>query len=234
VSNSVYLDRYWTRSRGRGTDGTRCKAGDQNRAGGPEAVREAIFRAIDEGLHLGYRKGQTAGKWVMRNYAGAQSYKLEPVGTADDTIHADGTAILSFAQAQAIARQRFVQGKRVAAGQSAQAAGPHTVKQAIEEYLQWMEEDRKTSKNTRHRAEALILAALGDIVCARLTTKQVRDWRDGLAKLAPRIRTKKGKPPRHREPEMIRRKTPDVAGRPRTAPLPSSRRRSITHGEKSA
>ena len=64
------------------------------------------FRAIDEGLHLGYRKGQTAGKWVVRSYAGEQSYTLETIGTADDTIDPDGMTILSFAQAQAIARQR--------------------------------------------------------------------------------------------------------------------------------
>ena len=75
------------------------------------------FRAIDEGLHLGYRKGQAAGKWVVRSYAGEQSYTLETIGTADDTIDPDGMTILSFAQAQAIARQRFIEGKRLAAGQ---------------------------------------------------------------------------------------------------------------------
>ncbi len=28
------------------------------------------WRALDEGLHVGYRKGQGAGKWVVRRYAG--------------------------------------------------------------------------------------------------------------------------------------------------------------------
>ena len=38
------------------------------------------YRAIEEGLHLGYRKGQTGGKWVMRRYVGGQSYTLETIG----------------------------------------------------------------------------------------------------------------------------------------------------------
>ena len=80
-----------------------------------KASGKPYFRAIDEGLHIGYRKGQSAGKWVMRSYIGGQSYRLETVGTADDTIDADGVSILSFAQAQAIARQRFVEAKRVTA-----------------------------------------------------------------------------------------------------------------------
>jgi hypothetical protein len=52
------------------------------------------FRAIEEGLHLGYRKGQTSGKWVMRSYVGDQSYRVESIGTADDVIDADGDEIL--------------------------------------------------------------------------------------------------------------------------------------------
>jgi hypothetical protein len=94
-------------------------------------------RVSDEGLHLGYRKGQAAGKWVVRHYAGEQSYTLETIGTADDTIDPDGMTILSFAQAQAIARQRFVEGKRLAAGQPP-VGGAYTVKDAIADYLAWM------------------------------------------------------------------------------------------------
>ncbi len=31
------------------------------------------YRAISEGLHLGYRKGKAGGKWVMRRYVGGQT-----------------------------------------------------------------------------------------------------------------------------------------------------------------
>jgi integrase len=158
------------------------------------------FRAIDEGLHLGYRKGQTAGKWVMRSYVGDQSYKLEPIGTADDTIDADGTAILSFAQAQTIARNRFVESKRVSAGQPA-VSGPYTVKDAIDDYITWMQQNRKSARDARWRTDALILPDLGATSCAKLTTKTLREWHKGLTKVAPRLRTKKGKPQRFSEVE---------------------------------
>lgn len=165
-----------------------------------KASGKPYFRAIDEGLHLGYRKGATAGKWVMRTYVGDQTYKLETIGTADDTLDPDGTAILSFSQAQAVARHRFVETKRAAAGQPT-ISGPYTVKDAIDEYLTWMEQNRKSARDTRWRAEALIVPDLGTTACAKLSTKALRDWHKGLVKVAPRIRTKKGEPQRFSEAE---------------------------------
>ena len=166
-----------------------------------KASAKPYYRAIDEGLHIGYRKGQKAGKWVVRRHVGgAKVYEVETIGAADDTLDADGTAVLSFSQAQAIAREKFVHGQRVKAGLPARASGPYTVKQAIEEYLQWLAEHRKTGRNARQRAEALIVPALGDIECAKLTTDDVRGWRDTLAKTGARIRSKPGISPRYREP----------------------------------
>jgi integrase len=158
------------------------------------------FRAIDEGLHLGYRKGQTAGKWVMRRYDNG-AYVVEPIGTADDTIDPDGNVVLSFAQAQAVARQRFVERKRAAAGHPA-TSRPYTVADAISDYLTWMEQNRKSARDTRWRAEALILPDLGRIDCVRLTTKTLRDWHKGLTKVAPRLRTARGEPQRFSEAEV--------------------------------
>jgi hypothetical protein len=161
-----------------------------------KASAAPYFRAIDEGLHLGYRKGQTAGKWIMRRHVGGKKvYEVEALGTADDTIDADGTVILTFAQAQAEARKRFVEGKRVAAG-VAPTSGPYTVNDAIADYLAWMEQNRKSARDARWRAEALILPNLGKIPCAKLTAKTIRDWHKGLPKVQPRVRTAKGKPQR--------------------------------------
>ena len=63
------------------------------------------YRAIDPGLHLGYRKGRNGGRWVVRLYVGAQAYRTDAIATADDVADADGVAILNFAQAQAVARE---------------------------------------------------------------------------------------------------------------------------------
>ena len=157
-----------------------------------KASPKPYFRAIDEGLHLGYRKGQTSGKWVMRSYLGDGTYRVEAVAIADDTLDADGAEILTFAQAQAIARQRFIESRRVASGLPAKA-GPFTVADCMSDYLTWLENNRKSARDARSRSDALIIPTLGDKECSKLTTKMLRDWRDTIASTPPRIRSKKGK-----------------------------------------
>ena len=94
------------------------------------------FRAIDHGIHLGYRKGKKAGRWLIRYYLGAGAYKVETLGTADDVQDADGTgtAILSYREAHARAREVFAQRTRQAAGIE-ERSGPYTVEKCIEDYL---------------------------------------------------------------------------------------------------
>lgn len=156
-----------------------------------KAAGKPYYRAIDEGLHLGYRKGKTAGKWVMRRYVGDQGYTTETIGTADDTIDADGDVVLSFAQAQAVARDRHVASARAEKGLPSRS-GPLTVGDAIFDYLAWLGQNRKTERDARWRANALILPSLGNVPCGELTTQRLRAWRDGLAAQQPRRRTKKG------------------------------------------
>ncbi len=156
------------------------------------------WRAIETGLHLGYRKGARGGKWVLRlHVGGAKVYRVEAIAAADDVIDADGAAVLSFAQAQAVARRRFVEHIRTAAGMPAEA-GPYRVRDAIADYLAWLDQNRKTARDARWRAEALILPALGDVDCAKLSTKAIRDWLDRTSKEPPRVRAKKGQPSRYR------------------------------------
>lgn len=159
------------------------------------------YRAIEEGLHLGYRKPRgrkgkpaVAGKWVARHYLGAQSYEVETIGTADDFSDADGVAILSFAQAQAAARVRMVRRKHGAAGKT----GPLTVADAMSDYLAWLETNRRSSNDARKRSEAFILPELGEIEVEDLTTERLAKWHAGLAAMAPRLRTRKGKAQQHR------------------------------------
>ncbi|TLU71459.1 tyrosine-type recombinase/integrase [Lichenicoccus roseus] len=156
-----------------------------------KAAAKPYYRAIDVGLHIGYRRGKTAGKWVMRAYLGNEIYRVETIGSADDTLDADGVEFLNFSQAQTLARTKFVESKRIAAGLPAQG-GPYTVALCIEDYLRWLEQHRKTAKDARWRALALILPTLGKIDCEKLSTKQLRDWRDAAAEAPARIRTKIG------------------------------------------
>jgi hypothetical protein len=100
------------------------------------------YRLLEPGLHIGYRKlkgrkGRPAvsGTWVARHYVEGRSYVVEKIGTADDFSDADGTIILSFAQAQDKARACMIRRARSAIG----ITGPLTVRAAVEGYLEFQE-----------------------------------------------------------------------------------------------
>jgi hypothetical protein len=69
------------------------------------------YKAIGEGLHIGYRKNAGSGKWVIRRYTGAGKYLVETIGQADDVEDSNGDTIINFWEAQERAR-----GKRMHRG----------------------------------------------------------------------------------------------------------------------
>ena len=168
------------------------------------------YRTIDPGLHLGYRRGKNGGRWVVRWYVGDQEYKTETIANADDVADADGVAILNFAQAQGVAREMRARAARIAAGMPIDV-GPYTVSQCIAEYLTWMEQNRKTAKDARYRAEALIIPKLGAIECEKFRAGELRRWLQEVANTPARIRGEKGNSPRFRaidvkDEEAVRRR----------------------------
>jgi integrase len=165
------------------------------------------YRSIERGLHLGYRKLKgRAGTWWARHYVGNQAYTVEAIGAADDLSDADGVAILNYWQAQTKAREMMVSRAHTAAGKT----GPLTVAKVMEEYLSFLDTNRKTGTEARYRYEAFIKPALDDLEVNSLTTDQITAWHVGLAKKAPRLRTTKGEPQRHgelgRDDESVRRR----------------------------
>jgi integrase len=177
------------------------------------------YRAIDPGLHLGYRRSADGGKWVVRVYLGGQAYRLENIATADDRGEADGHAVLNFSQAQAKARARMVEITRAAAGLPADT-GPYTVGHAIDDYVSAFEQEGRSDQATggiRTTADAHIVPKLGTVRLDRLTSKQVKDWLYGLAKAPPRLRVVTGKKQRHRSVDMtdteVRRRRRSSANR---------------------
>ncbi|ACA21158.1 integrase family protein [Methylobacterium sp. 4-46] len=154
------------------------------------------FRTLEPGLHLGYRRlARGAGKWVARHYVGERAYEVETLATADDFSDADGVAVLNFRQAQELARARMVQRAHAAAGKT----GPLTVQDAVEAYLAFLDANRKSGLDARHRAQAFIYPLLGDVEVEALTTAKLSRWLTDLAKTPPRIRTKAGAEQRYRE-----------------------------------
>jgi integrase len=155
------------------------------------ASGQPYYRGLDQGLHIGYRKGKIGGKWVVR-WRAADGYKVETLdGIADDTADANGDVVLNFAQAQAKAREKWVAHERAAKGMPVDA-GPYTIAACIEDYIAYLANEKKTERDSRWRAEALILPTLGNVVCMDLTKRQIDKWRDAIAAAAPRLRTKKG------------------------------------------
>jgi integrase len=148
------------------------------------------YRSLDQGLHLGYRKGVRGAAWVARWYVGAEAYKVEKLeGRPDDVLDADGVTVLTWSQAQAEARKLFSRRTREAAGLEAnQRQGPYTVRRAIADYVEWLARHRKTTRDSKYRADALILPELGDIDVDRLSAARLRKWHEGLAAAPARLR----------------------------------------------
>jgi integrase len=150
------------------------------------------WRLIDPGLHLGYRRlAGRPGTWCVRRYVGNQTYTVSALkGVADDYADPDDASVLSFAQAQ-----------KAALRHKPQAAGPLTVRQAVEQYLEHLGGRGSNTYDARVRAEAFIYPALGDVKVETLTTAQLRAWHAGLAKTPPRVRSGKDEGPKHAEPD---------------------------------
>jgi integrase len=158
--------------------------------------REPYWRSISEGLAVGYRRGAKGGTWIARHYSTER--RFHAVGTADDVADADGTHVLSFAQAQEAARKWFVQLALHDRGEF--RSGPYTVRECVEEYLAWLQAHRKSGYDARHRVHTHIVPHLGHIQCDRLTTAEIQRWLRDLAASPARLRSKKdAKKPNFRE-----------------------------------
>jgi integrase len=164
-----------------------------------KARGKPYYRTIEPGLHLGYRKPLSgAGKWAVRRYIGKEAYAVETLATADDFSDADGVAILSFKQAQHKARDRMVKQAHTAEG----ITGPYTVADAMDAYLDFLKADGRSKaaiKDAEYRDRAFVRPKLGVLEIASLAADRLRRWRNDLAKAPPRLRTKSGKPQRHRK-----------------------------------
>jgi integrase len=140
-------------------------------------------------LHLGYRKGKSGGKWVLRRYVGDGAYVVETMAEADDFADADGVNVLTFHQAQDKARERA---QALAEEDRIAALGPSvTVRDAIEAYLtirdtreaQYASRNSKR-RNARSRLTRHVLLADGALSAkslAALTTDDLAKWREALA-----------------------------------------------------
>src|SRR5438270_7735427 len=142
-------------------------------------AKKPVFVKIAPGVGLGYRRNGTAGTWVARVADGKGANWTKAIGNADDFDDADGAAILDYWQAQERTRT-LGRGER-----GAGSAKPLTMKEALDAY----EADLRTrggDPSNVARVRGHLSQALLERVVALLTSRELRRWRDGLAKsLAP-------------------------------------------------
>lgn len=147
------------------------------------------YLAISEGLSLIYRRtDKSHGTWSARIKYNDGKDKMVRIGPADDHQDANGENILSFPQAQGKAREYASELNRP----SHAIHQLTTVTIAIEHYMDWFRENRKSVADTERTIKAHILPAFGDKLVMDLTSLEIKRWHEKLANSAPRRRTRKG------------------------------------------
>ncbi|MCZ8311782.1 MAG: site-specific integrase [Magnetospirillum sp.] len=178
------------------------------------ARREPHWRAIEPGFALGYRRSAgKGGTWIARRYTsdGYPRIRYRALGAADDYAPADGTRVLTFAQAQECARAWLVEAARAEAG-GVDVTQPYTVGDALDDYLSdYRTRGGRAEKETRQAIDVLIRPVLGSVQLAKLTHSQVKGFRDGLTKTGRRLRTQRGHEQKFKEidindPDQLRKR----------------------------
>ena len=155
------------------------------------------FKTLVPGsLHLGYRrkKKDLPGQWIVRHYLGNERYHVAPLGLADDFQDAANEPdVLTFADAQRLALAHKQERRRPGKGK--------TVADAVADYVAELRAERPvTAADAEQTAAAQILPVLGRIRISDLTTDQILDWRNTMAKQGARLRTRPGEQQKFRAP----------------------------------
>lgn len=172
--------------------GRRVKAVDLSKREGRSklAVRaEPYWSHEREGAHIGYYRGARFGKWVARYKLPGTSggYSKTTLGEADDAPNSIvSDRVLDWKAAKAKATDWFTLMDKAEGVRS----GPYTVADAMDDYLARFR--GKDLVNTRRRIEAFIRPQLGLYDVAKLTSKQIKRWHEGLADAPARLRTAHG------------------------------------------
>lgn len=127
---------------------------------------------IMRGVHLLYRRNKTAGPFMVRVCRSGEDW-TEPLGTADDHDEADGKNVLTYWQAQDVARERARTGR---------ATSNLCIKACLAHYvadLAMRGRDTMNASRVLHHLEDTKLA--DKLVTAPSLADDLRDFRDQLA-----------------------------------------------------
>jgi integrase len=154
--------------------------------------RAPYFVKIAKGLHLGYYRGSASGSWLARRYRGDGVYDSEALGTADDTLEADGIEVLDCWQAQETAKRWADRQRQVDAGVIQK--GPYSIADAIRDYLEEIRTEKKPDavRSAEYTFNAFVIPILGELSCESLTRDRLLKWRNAQASRPKRVRSKPG------------------------------------------
>jgi integrase len=128
---------------------------------------------IARGLSLGYRRIETAGPWIVRKASGDGNNWIKNFATTDDFEESNGDNVLTFFEAQSIARTIARDGET--------SGGLITVSVAIDRYR----DDLKARGGREYNASLARIhlpPALLSKPVSLLTTRDLRTFRDNLLK----------------------------------------------------
>ena len=133
---------------------------------------------LARGISLMYRRNKTNGTWVLKASNGHGAYWTKAIGLADDYEDSDGKNVLSFFQAQDVA-------KKLARGDADADTAPLNVDTALKDYKRDLEARAANPYNAdwprQHLPKALIAKPV-----QLLTPTELKKWRDSLLdNLAP-------------------------------------------------
>lgn len=166
--------------------------------------REPHWRTITEGLALGYRRGP--GTWIARRYSAGAGRAYFAIGPADDVVDADGSTVLTFAQAQERARLWAADLVRATEGPAAAPGRLAVVDQVLTHYMDWMRLHRRSEQHARWVWNGSIKPHFAGVLVAELTPSRLRAWHESLARSKPRRRDGKARPGDPEGDELRRRK----------------------------
>ena len=132
--------------------------------------REPYWHKIRTGQYLGFRKSENSETWIARKRTDSGKQKYYSLGSIEE--------LATSGAAQDAALEWF---KRVKQADSEQDTH-YTVKQAVADYVAHLkvENGEKSSRAVKQSLEKHLVPKLGQVELVRLSTAQIKRWRDKM------------------------------------------------------
>lgn len=167
-----------------------AKLGSANARAKLKIQKEPHWEAISRSIALGYYKGESSRTWILRVRAGKRYQKLS-IGTPDDIEPADGSVVLSHAQAGARAYAKAIE---ITEGKSSTTRTHRgdgvTLNSVMERYIEDYLGGRGSETITRLQWKRHIEPGIGRKMVTALDDADLRKWLKGLIAKPPTIRGK--------------------------------------------